>query len=286
MTVAETLAGMPVTDLDLSRYVAVPVTGTVEDTLVAMCDAGVACACVVDDEGSLVGVFTQRDVLHRVLGHASTRSHSIAEEMSKQVRTVRRDQTVAEAMAIMNEWWVRNVPVVGERGELVGNVSWYQIMETIADVLHVRIGEHVAGEVNVTHGLRYIDFTGLNTSVPVKVGPGDSAAVAAHHMRARGIGSVMVVDGRDHLVGVLTEFDLQMHVACGPSNPGDVRVGDIMTDDPVTVDSRAPIGDAVQRMADRGFSHVPLVAGSGRIVGVASFRDICAFFEMSLDTLV
>jgi CBS domain-containing protein len=38
-------------------------------------------------------------------------------------------------------------------------------------------------------------------------------------------------------------------------------------------------------MAERGFSHVPLLGESGRPVGVVSFRDVAEYIELNLDTL-
>jgi CBS domain-containing protein len=53
VAIADDLATMRVSDLDLSRYVSVDPSKTVTETIDAMRDAGHSCACVVDD-GALV----------------------------------------------------------------------------------------------------------------------------------------------------------------------------------------------------------------------------------------
>jgi CBS domain-containing protein len=281
VTVADDLAAIGVSDLDLRRYVPVDSSKTVTETVDAMRDAGHSCACVVHD-GALVGVFTQRDVLMRVLGRPRVCDLQINEEMTRSPRTMRVDQSVADGLAIMRDWWVRNVPVVDD-GHLVGNLSWYTVMQAMARVIdRPPSGEQL--EPGVEHGLAFVDFTGLNTSTPVMLSEQDAADVAVHHMRARAIGSLLVVDGRGHLVGILTEFDLLMHLACTGVELEEVSVKEMMTSDVVSLSARSSIADAIQQMADRGFSHAPLLGESSRPVGIASFRDIASYFETSLES--
>lgn len=283
MSIADALAATPVSSLDLTRFVAVPVDASVAATVESMCDAGRSCACIVDGP-VLVGIFTQRDALLRVIGRPSTWDRPIAEVMTKQVRTMLDAQCVSDGLAIMNDWWVRSVPVLDADEQLVGNLSFHTVMATIGKLVAARIGE-TANEPGVEHGLTFIDFTGLNTSPPVVVGMDDTIETAAHHMKARGIGSALAVDDREHLVGVLTEFDLQMRIGCDQADLSNVAVKEVMTRDPVTLSTRAPIADAIREVIEHQFSYVPLVGESGRPVGVASFRDIATYVETSLEAL-
>ncbi|HUG09030.1 MAG TPA: CBS domain-containing protein [Acidimicrobiia bacterium] len=284
MAVADDLATMAVSELDLGRFVKVAPTQSISETVEAMRDTGYSCACVVDDE-TLVGVFTQRDVLMRVLGRSRLCDDPVGDEMTRSPRTMRPDQSVAYGLAIMREWWVRSVPVVDSAGGLVGNFSWYTVMSTMAGILN-RPSEPGQTGPGVEHGLEFVDFTGLNISTPVTVYEQDTADVAAHHMRARAIGSILVVDQREHLTGIISEFDLLVKLACTGAELEKVTVGEMMSPDVVTLSVRSKISDAIQKMADNGFSHAPLLGESSRPVGVASFRDIAAYFERSLETFV
>lgn len=283
MAISDSLAAITVTDVDLSRYVAVDPAESVSGTVQAMRDQAFSSACVVDD-GKLVGIFTQRDVLMRVLGRARVCDLPVAEEMTSSPRTIRSDQSVADGLAIMREWWVRSVPVVEDDDRLVGTLSWYTVMRTIADQLSKKTHEDDI-EPGVEHGLEFVDFTGLNISTPVMVGIDDTADVAIHHMQARAIGSVLVVDHREQLVGILTEFDALTRLACAGKVLSEVKVGDIMTSDVVALSARSPIVDAISQMAELGFSHAPLVGESSRPVGIASFRDVAEYLESSLESL-
>lgn len=282
MAVADDLATMQVTELDLSRYVSVPPSETVAATVEAMRDSGYSAACVVD-EGELVGIFTQRDVLMRVLGRSRVCDTPIGEEMTRSPRTMLAEQSVADGLHIMREWWVRSIPVVNEAGQLVGSLSWYAVMRTMASILS-QPSESSQIEPGFEHGLEFVDFTGLNTSTPVTVRADTTAEEAAHHMRVRAIGSLLVLDEREHLVGILTEFDLLAKLACTGTDLATVRVEEVMNQNGVTLSARSSIADAIQQMADRGLSHAPLLGESSRPVGMASFRDIAAYFETSLES--
>lgn len=113
MSISELLAAMPVSDLDLSRFVEVGPATTVAETVEAMNAANRSMAGVVA-EGRLLGVFTQRDILNRVLGRSRMWTHPITDEMTRSIRTMRLSDSVADGLAIMNDWWVRSVPVVDE----------------------------------------------------------------------------------------------------------------------------------------------------------------------------
>jgi len=283
MNISDTLSATPVSTLDLTRHVTVGSDATVADTVRAMCDAKRSCALVVD-EGELRGVFTQRDVLMRVVGRPQSWNLPVRDEMTTSIRTMRDSDSVSDGLAVMNHWWVRSVPVLDSADRLAGNLSFYTIMSTISGLVTDHLGD-IDQDPSDTLGLTLIDFTGLNTSTPVIVSPDESVEAAAHHMKARGIGSVLVVDARDTLVGVVTEFDLQMKVGCEVADLSTVKVAEVMTANPIALAARSPISAAIKEMADRGFSHVPLLGESGRPVAVASFRDIAAYVETSFGSI-
>jgi len=283
MSIADALAKTPVSSVDLTRYVAVPDDGTVAETVALMCSAGRSAACVIA-ANSLVGIFTQRDILQRVIGRPGSFDRSIREEMTRPVHTMRNDGSVADGLALMNHWWVRSIPVLDEDDRLAGNLSFYTVMKTIANMLKSRISGSI-GEPTVHHGLTLVDFTGLKMNSPIVVNVDDPLEVAIHHMRTRGIGSVVVVDDRENLVGELTEFSLQMRIGTSRADLSDVRVKDFMDTNPVSLAARSSIAEGIDELLDHEVSHVPLTGESGRPVGVASFRDIATYVETSLETL-
>ncbi len=103
-----------------------PVTASAEITVTTaarlMKEHRVGAILVVKD-GSLAGIFTERDALFRVIAEgrdpAATR---VAEVMTKNPRTIEPDRPFGHALHLMYEGEFRHVPVV-ENGRPLGMVS-------------------------------------------------------------------------------------------------------------------------------------------------------------------
>ncbi len=80
-------------------------------------------ALLVTSGGRVVGVFTERDVLRRVVGRGlDPKTLPVREVMTREVVAVAPTVTVGEAMAIVTARRFRHLPVM-EGGRLVGIVS-------------------------------------------------------------------------------------------------------------------------------------------------------------------
>jgi CBS domain-containing protein len=78
---------------------------------------------VVLDGGRLVGIFTERDILRRVVGERrDPTSTRVADVMTRDLVVMRPSATVVDAMRVISEKRIRHVPVV-EDGKLLGVVS-------------------------------------------------------------------------------------------------------------------------------------------------------------------
>lgn len=95
---------------------------------------------------------------------------------------------------------------------------------------------------------------------------------AVRLMATHKIGAVMVGEG-SRLTGIFTERDLAFKVVAAGRDPDTVRLAEVMTRDPDTLRPDDTAHEALQRMSQRGYRHLPVVEG-GRIVGMVSVRDI------------
>jgi CBS domain-containing protein len=87
-----------------------------------MKDARVGAVLVVAD-GRLVGIFTERDAVDRVMAmDRDPRATRLDEVMTPRPKTLSPDEPFGHALLLMNEHGFRHVPVV-EGGSLVGVVS-------------------------------------------------------------------------------------------------------------------------------------------------------------------
>lgn len=80
-------------------------------------------ALVVMDQARVVGIFTERDVLQRVVARQLPHEMLVAEVMTADVVCCRADTDINEVGALMMNERIRHVPVCTEDGELLGLVS-------------------------------------------------------------------------------------------------------------------------------------------------------------------
>ncbi len=97
---------------------------SVLDAVKRMDELGIGALPVVDDKGNLVGIFTERDLLRRVVAKGRDPAKTRIEEvMTPNPVTVRPSDSVEEAKRLMARIKARHLPVVDENGRLVGIVS-------------------------------------------------------------------------------------------------------------------------------------------------------------------
>ena len=105
--------------------------------------------------------------------------------------------------------------------------------------------------------------------------PMDTVRRAAEEMTSRGIGSVVIVDSRGRLLGIVTKTDIVKHVVAKGLDPSKVKLGDIMTENPYYMFSDAPLREAAQLMGSKGIGHLPILdPDTHRIVGIITKSDI------------
>jgi CBS domain-containing protein len=89
------------------------------------------CAIVCESD-RVVGIFTERDLLTKIIGQEVDLQSPVSQWMSPVVSTLAPDATIGDAVAIMNEKSYRNIPIV-EHGKLVGSVSVFDVISYLAE---------------------------------------------------------------------------------------------------------------------------------------------------------
>jgi len=80
-------------------------------------------AVVVTSKTHVVGIFTERDILTRVVGEAKTASETrVGDVMTSPTACCRRDTPLTECKTVMTDKRIRHMPVV-EEGKLYGLIS-------------------------------------------------------------------------------------------------------------------------------------------------------------------
>ncbi len=114
----------------------VSVLATVEDAVNMMMDKDVGAVAVIDEQGVVAGMFTERDVLAKfALSGRAPKSTPVRELMSPMVEMATDETTAAEAFKVMLERHYRHLPVVDDRGKVLGILSIRNILEARIDDL-------------------------------------------------------------------------------------------------------------------------------------------------------
>jgi CBS domain-containing protein len=114
----------------------VTVVATVEDAIHAMMDKDVGAVAVIDEQGVVAGMFTERDVLAKfALSGRLAEETPVRELMSPMVEMATRETTPAEAFKVMLERHYRHLPVVDDHGRVLGILSIRNILEARIDDL-------------------------------------------------------------------------------------------------------------------------------------------------------
>jgi CBS domain-containing protein len=117
--------------LQTDDYVAVSPYTPLAQAIEAMKNAEDGCVLVSDD-GRVTGIFTERDLLLKVVGQNVDFNSPISEWMQPSVFTLSPEATIGDAVRLMNERSFRNIPLE-MKGELIGSISVFDIITYLAE---------------------------------------------------------------------------------------------------------------------------------------------------------
>ncbi|DAZ92418.1 TPA: hypothetical protein N0F65_000202 [Lagenidium giganteum] len=249
----------------------------------------------------LIGIFTPKDLLHRVLAaNLDPDTTTVGQVMTPNPESASPETTVLDAFHIMHDGKFLNLPVVSPTtGEIFG----------IADVLTISCasyGKYEARDMgkfwNAAFDLvpqqdKDLDETGStansvsskarnrkNKDKNVNIRPvsslrptpaittSDKSTVleAAVLMKQKRSDCLLVVDAVSggSLVGILTDTDICRRVLAMDLDPAEVRVSAVMTKNIKYVAPEDSAIDAMMSMQEGHFRHLPVVDRDGTIAGV------------------
>jgi signal-transduction protein with cAMP-binding, CBS, and nucleotidyltransferase domain len=127
-----TLAITQVCDLPPRPHATVDVGDAMWKVVEAMTAKGRG-AVLVEEEGALVGIFTERDLVSRLDHDDALWSHVIVKDvMTPHPTVVRPHDSVAEAMRLLIQGKRRHLPIVDDKGKVLGLLSIRDILTYVA----------------------------------------------------------------------------------------------------------------------------------------------------------
>ncbi|KDO28056.1 hypothetical protein SPRG_20216 [Saprolegnia parasitica CBS 223.65] len=246
-------------------------------------------AAIVVENGRLVGVFSPKELVLRVLALGNDPTKTILGDVMLVDPEVGLPDTHAlEAMQIMHETQVLNLPVVSPTGTLVGLVDVLTMSYGCFSIVYGDSRDKLEEFWNTTfqleaaaptplltapgHGANLVQaqrtVASLRPSKAMTILDTTSVRECAKAMERQGADAALVVSGAGALVGIVTSTDLTRRVISLNKSPDSTSISAAMTPQPQFVTEDDPAIDALSTMLAGKFRHIPVVDSQGLVVGI------------------
>ncbi len=219
---------------------------------------------VITDKDIPIGIFTEKDVLKRVMNRLDPKRTMIKQLMTSPLRAVPEETHIVDAFVKMYRGKFRHLLVRGRRGKIVGIVSMRRIL-----ALAVELGQ----DKNDTRTLGSIMSPGVPTI-------DESASVydTIDLMVRDGLGSVIITSGGKPK-GIFTERDVLRRVAAKELDTRKAAIKELMTSPLITMVSTDLISDVLAEMHRRDIRNMPVNGATGELMGLVSMPDILQYAQ-------
>jgi signal-transduction protein with cAMP-binding, CBS, and nucleotidyltransferase domain len=218
---------------------------------------------IITDNDVPVGIFTERDVLRRVItSDIDSKKTAIKEVMTSPIRAVREETHIVEAFGKMFRGKYRHLLVRGKRGRIVGIVSMRRILK-----LAVELGQGMS-ETTTLGKLKTADADIVEQT--------SSLFDTINTMREKGLSAVIVAD-KGCPEGIFTERDVLKRVSTRAIDIRRTAVKEVMTSPLVTMPDTTLVGDALAEMYRRDIRNMPVRDRDQKLVGLVSMSDILQY---------
>jgi len=131
MTLESELRAEQVSHLDLSGFSTATRETAVRAVVSRMRDENHN-VCLVTSNDRLVGIFTDRDILTKVVDQPHVLDQPIATVMTADPVTATADMSAADALRLMQKGHFRNLPVLDKNGDVLGDMTHQSILDYLA----------------------------------------------------------------------------------------------------------------------------------------------------------
>jgi CBS domain-containing protein len=231
----------------------------------------------------VTGMLSERDILRAYRTHPQQPellTMPVRDFMVTPVEHIHPNAELADAAADMTTKELGCLPVI-ELGELVGLVTVGDVLGALAQYpADYRRRAALRKDSAVVASIMYPE--------PIAVHADDQLLTAAASMARIGVRHACVVDADGCIVGIVSDRDVRR--AFGdprralapehlPVRTRNVRVGQVMTRDPRTVDQDAPIDAALAELLNARVGALPVVDANDRLRGIVSYIDVLKYFD-------
>jgi len=127
------LANDPVRNVARRQPIVVTGDQPVFAVLERMCDDRQGAVLICDEQGILVGIFTERDVLLKLGADETLRERAVEDLMTRSPHSAKAEDNLGTALHQMKEGAFRHLPIVDQQMRPVGILSIRDVLVAVAD---------------------------------------------------------------------------------------------------------------------------------------------------------
>jgi CBS-domain-containing membrane protein len=287
-----------VRDLMTREVIAVPPTATLAEVVARLSDRLFRALPVVDEDGRVIGIVTNDDLIERGglparprLLRATVEGEPIpagvaGDIMTREPVTIREDRPAAEALHLLASRGLKRLPVVDADGRLVGMLSRLDLLRAVDDGY-----TGVAGDA-ATRRARGTVVADVMRRDPATVGPETPVPEVIDALLAAPTRRVLVTDPDGRLLGLISDADIVARLEPA-QQPGllawltgrsaearqlralsRLRAEDVMNRQVITIGPEATLEAAIARSLDTRRHLLPVIDEQGRLLGLVSRAEM------------
>ncbi len=251
-----------VSEVMTTHLTTVPASASIFQVMETMVAEDVGRIIVTDDDIP-IGIFTEKDVLKRVLNAGiDARQSAIRSVMTTPVRAVREETHIIDAFGKMYLGKFRHLLVRGRHGKIIGIVSMRRILS-----IAVELGQ----------GLSETKTLGeIAAATIVKLDQNATVFETVELMNEKNLTAVIVTAGGKP-TGIFTERDALRRVATKELPVKTTKVQTVMTAPVITMPSSALVGDVLAEMYRRDIRNMPVKGAGGELMGLVAMPEILQY---------
>ncbi len=221
---------------------------------------------VIAENHMPVGIFTDHDILRRVIHRKfNIKKTSIRKVMTTPIRGVREDAHILDVLRQMYRGIFRHMLVRGKEDQMVGLVSIRRIFK-----LAVELGQGASKTRTIGS---------IMSGQPVTVEASSSIFDVIKVMIEKDACGVIVLD-KGEPKGIFTSRDVLNRVAVKNIERKKIPVEEVMTANPIFVSHSDLVSEALSKMYDGNFRHMPVRGEKGDLVGMVTMAGVLKYAKV------
>src|SRR5262245_43959790 len=251
-----------VSEIMTTHLITAAVTASVFEVMEKMVAEDVGRIIVTDDDVP-VGIFTEKDVLKRVVNSGvQARKTAIKKVMTAPIRAVREETHIIDAFGKMYRGKYRHLLVRGRRGKIIGVVSMRRILNIAVELGQGMSESRSLGDIALAAIASVEESSTIYQTVSL--------------MNERNIGAV-IVTAQGKPVGIFTERDVLKRIATKDIDFNATPIQRVMTSPLISMPRTALVGDVLADMSRRDIRNMPVSGDQGELIGLVSMPEILQY---------